>query len=85
MQRGIEEARKRGACAIILVGDLPYYSRVGFAPIPRGRVKMPGPVDLSRVLGLGLADGDFDALTGTVRRAQLDHAVCADGAGLGAA
>jgi len=84
MQRGIDEARKRGARAIILVGDLPYYSRVGFTPIPRGRVKMPGPVDPSRVLGLGLADGALDALEGPVRRARLDHAVCADGTGLGA-
>jgi len=85
MQHGIDAARARGARAIILVGDLPYYARVGFAPLPRGRVRLPGPVDLTRVLGLELVDGALDALEGPVRRARLDHPVCADGAELGAA
>lgn len=82
MQRALEEARARGHRAVILVGDLPYYARVGFAPI--GNVRLPGPVDRSRVLGLALADGALETLQGAVRRARLDHAVCADGAGLGA-
>src|SRR5437764_8667879 len=34
MQRGIDEARARGHRLILLVGDAPYYSRVGFAPAP---------------------------------------------------
>jgi predicted N-acetyltransferase YhbS len=83
MQRGIDEARARGHRAIILVGDLPYYSRVGFVAVTRGRVKMPGPVDLSRVLGLSLVEGALEALEGSVKRARIDHPVCADGAGLG--
>ena len=83
MQRGIDEARAKGHRAVILVGDLPYYQRVGFQPIERGRVRMPGPVDLSRVLGLGLVSGALDALEGDVRRARIDQVVCADGAGLG--
>lgn len=82
MQRALEEARARGHRAVILVGDLPYYARVGFAAI--GNVRLPGPVDRSRVLGLALADGALETLQGAVRRARLDHAVCADGAGLGA-
>jgi predicted N-acetyltransferase YhbS len=85
MQRGIDEARAKGARAVILVGDLPYYSRVGFVPLPRGRLRLPGPVDPSRILGLALADGALDNLEGPVRRARLDHPVCADGAGLGGA
>jgi len=84
MNKGIEEARARGHRAIILVGDLPYYSRVGFKPLARGRVTFPGPVDPSRILGLELAPGALDALEGPVRRARIDHPVCADGAGLGA-
>ncbi|HUB84831.1 MAG TPA: N-acetyltransferase, partial [Rhizomicrobium sp.] len=47
MNKGVEEARARGHRAIILVGDLPYYSRVGFKPLARGRVTFPGPVDPS--------------------------------------
>ena len=83
MNTGLEEARARGHRAIILVGDLPYYSRVGFKPLARGRVKFPGPVDPSRILGLELFDGALEALEGPVRRARIDHPVCADGAGLG--
>jgi predicted N-acetyltransferase YhbS len=84
MQRGIDAARNEGARAIILVGDLPYYARVGFTAIPRGRIRLPGPVDLSRVLGLALCDGALETLEGTLRRARLDDPVCADGAGMGA-
>jgi predicted N-acetyltransferase YhbS len=80
MQRGIEEARTRGYRAILLVGDAPYYSRVGFAPIPEGRVTFPGPVDPARILGLGLCDGALESLQGPIRRAQIDEPVCADGA-----
>jgi len=83
MQRGIDEARRLGHRAILLVGDVPYYSRAGFAALPEGRVTFPGPVDPARILALGLADGAFDSLKGPVRRARIDHPVCADSAALG--
>ena len=82
MQAGLDAARAAGHRAIILVGDPPYYARVGFVPV-KG-VRLPGPVDRSRVLGLALADGALETLQGTVRRARLDHAVCADSAPMGA-
>ena len=77
MERGIAEARRRGHRAIILVGDPPYYARVGFTPVPPGRIRFPGPVDRGRILGLALADGALDALAGEVSRGRLDQAVCA--------
>ena len=77
MKRGIEEAKKAGWKTIILVGDAPYYARVGFTPIPRGRVKFPGPVDAGRILGLALVDGALDTLAGPIRRARIDDPVCA--------
>lgn len=83
MQKGIAEAKARGHRAIILVGDEPYYGRVGFKPVAKGRVKFPGPVNAARILALGLADGAFDALQGDVTRARIDDPVCADGARLG--
>jgi predicted N-acetyltransferase YhbS len=83
MEAGIAAARAAGHSAMILVGDEPYYARVGFSKLPPGRVKFPGPVDLSRVLGLSLKPNALVTLQGTIRRAKLDHAVCADGAGLG--
>ena len=83
MERGIAGAKAKGHGAIILVGDAPYYARVGFAPIAAGRIKFPGPVDKGRILGLALVDGTLDSLQGEVRRARIDHAVCAAGAASG--
>lgn len=80
MKRGIAEAKKKGWKSIMLVGDAPYYARVGFAPIPRGRIRFPGPVDPARILGLALTEGALDALDGAIARARLDDPVCADGA-----
>ena len=74
----IREVRRR---AIILVGDLPYYSRVGFVPV-KG-VRLPGPVDTSRVLGLALVEGVMGSLEGLVARARIDRPVCANSAELG--
>jgi len=83
MERALGEARARGHEVVILVGDEPYYARVGFAKLPPGRIRFPGPVDPSRILGLSLKSGAALNLSGEVRRARLDEAVCADGAGVG--
>jgi predicted N-acetyltransferase YhbS len=83
MERALEEARARGHEVVILVGDEPYYARVGFSKLPPGRIRFPGPVDASRILGLSLKAGAALNLSGEVRRARLDESVCADGAGLG--
>lgn len=83
MMRGMEEAKALGHRVVLLVGDPPYYARVGFVPLKPGRVRMPGPVDPARVLGLALIDGALDNLEGDVRRARIDDPVCADGAALG--
>lgn len=83
MQHSLAEARAQGHTVVILVGDEPYYARVGFSRLPPGRVRFPGPVDPSRILGMSLKAGEMLNLTGEVRRAKLDDSVCADGAGLG--
>ena len=82
MQMGIARAKDGDWRAILLVGDEPYYGRVGFTRIPAGQVRFPGPVDSSRLLGLALKDGGLEKLSGAVRRARIDHAICADGAPL---
>lgn len=64
--KGAEKGRWR---AILLVGDEPYYARVGFARLPPGQVQFPGPVDPARLLGLALTDDTLSALSGPVRRA----------------
>ena len=83
MQRGIEQARALGFATMILVGDEPYYARVGFAKLASGRVRMPGPVDPERVLGLALKTGALDALSGDVKRARIDAPVSAQATPLG--
>lgn len=67
LDRAISDARAQGHGLIVLVGDEPYYSRVGFKKIPKGRVTMPGPVDPGRLLVLELADGAFEGVTGPIR------------------
>ena len=83
MQAGIEAARQGPWRGILLVGDEPYYAKVGFSRLPPGRVKFPGPVDQNRILGLSRKAGELLNLSGEVRRAQIDEPVCAVGAGLG--
>jgi predicted N-acetyltransferase YhbS len=54
MKHSLARARDLGHRLVILVGDAPYYARVGFARIPDGRMLMPGPVDADRFLALEL-------------------------------
>ena len=83
MQAGIAAAQQGPWRGILLVGDEPYYAKVGFSRLPPGRVKFPGPVDQNRILGLSLKAGELLTLSGQIRRAQIDEPVCADGAGVG--
>jgi predicted N-acetyltransferase YhbS len=64
--RSLEAARQAGARLAILVGDAPYYARMGFKPAPPGRVKLPGPVDPARVLYCEIAPGAFEGVGGPV-------------------
>lgn len=48
VERACEATRAAGEDAVVLVGDLPYFQRVGFQVAPG--VGMPGPVDPNRVL-----------------------------------
>jgi predicted N-acetyltransferase YhbS len=82
MRKGIEEARALGHESVILVGDEPYYAKVGFARMPPGRLVMPGPVDPARVLGLSLKPGALLNLSGPVRRAHIDIPVSAQATAL---
>jgi len=81
MQHGIDQARAQGHSAIILVGDEAYYQRVGFARI--ANVRMPGPVNTARILGLALKPDALANLAGDIKRGRIDTPVCADGAKLG--
>ncbi len=67
MLEGLARAGKLGYKLVILVGDLPYYARAGFAVAPLGRIVMPGPVDPARLLYCELTPEALDAYRGLVR------------------
>jgi predicted N-acetyltransferase YhbS len=50
MREGLGRAKASGHRFVILVGDAPYYARVGFQKLPEGQLLMPGPVDPQRFL-----------------------------------
>lgn len=83
MQTGIRTAAALGYGAVVLVGDEPYYAKVGFARLTPGQIRFPGPVDPDRVLGLSLNGNSLAALSGDVKRARIDVAVSASSAPVG--
>lgn len=62
----VEEARAAGRKMVLLVGDLPYYGRLGFVAVPPGRIQLPGPVNPARLLALELAPGALLGFEGLV-------------------
>ena len=66
MREGIARAKRRGHKLMLLVGDAPYYARVGFRKLPENLLLMPGPVDPERFLYLELEPGALDAAHGLV-------------------
>lgn len=67
LDRALKDARAKGHRLVLLVGDEPYYSRVGFKPVPKGLITMPGPVDYSRLLVAELVEGAFTGVSGAIR------------------
>jgi predicted N-acetyltransferase YhbS len=82
MQQGLAGARAAGEDSVILVGDEPYYARVGFQRAKPGVLRFPGPVDPNRVLVLALKEAALDSLAGDIVRARLDMPISANGAPL---
>src|ERR1700710_2584478 len=66
LDRALKEAKAKGHRLVLLVGDEAYYGRVGFKVIPKGQVKMPGPVDYKRLLVAELIEGAFTDVSGAI-------------------
>lgn len=62
----VEAARTAGIELVVLIGDAPYYGRLGFHPAPPGTVTFPGPVDPRRILVNELTDGALVRFQGCV-------------------
>jgi predicted N-acetyltransferase YhbS len=61
-----EAAQAAGHKLVLLVGDAPYFDKLGFRPVDRHAVQLPGPVDMRRVLVCELKPGAADGLRGLV-------------------
>ena len=65
----INDAATASITTIVLVGDLPYYDRFGFAPVPPGQIVFPGPVNPARILARELVPGALAAARGAIAAA----------------
>ncbi len=66
MREGLARAKAQGHKLVVLVGDEPYYARVGFKKLPRDLLLMPGPTNPERFLYLELQAGALDGVAGMV-------------------
>ena len=64
MRQGLARARAQGHGLVLLVGDEPYYSKVGFRKLPQGLISLPGPVNPDRFLYLELKPGALAGVSG---------------------
>jgi predicted N-acetyltransferase YhbS len=67
VRRACEGAEAAGHGIILLVGDDPFFAKLGFDTIPAGRVTLPGPVDPRRLLWRALKPGATDGVEGRAR------------------
>jgi predicted N-acetyltransferase YhbS len=70
MRETLALAKSTGHKLVLLVGDAPYYARVGFAQVPEGQLLLPGPVDPKRLLFLELVEDALDDAQGLVMAAH---------------
>jgi predicted N-acetyltransferase YhbS len=66
VQHALREAARRRHGAVLLVGDAPYYARLGFSSAQTGALWMPGRYEQHRLLGCELAPGALDGARGLV-------------------
>lgn len=66
----VDRARELGHRLVLLVGDPPYYSPLGFEPVPFGEITFPGPVDARRILAARLDDAAGE-IRGEARRVPV--------------
>ena len=79
MIESLAAAKALGHKLVLLVGDAPYYARVGFKKLPDGLLQLPGPFDPARFLYLELVEGALDGVSGLVlpplRKPELSAAL----------
>ena len=67
MDEALARAASLGHAAVLLVGDAPYYAKFGFERRHTLALRMPGPVEDARFLGLELKTGALANASGLVK------------------
>jgi predicted N-acetyltransferase YhbS len=66
IERSLEDAKRLGHRAVMLVGDAPYYERFGFSATATGGLWLPGRYDVNRFLARELQPGALADARGLV-------------------
>jgi predicted N-acetyltransferase YhbS len=66
MNHALAAAKAGGHGAVILLGDALYYGRFGFSGLKTGELRLPGPFERDRLLGLELRAGALDGASGMI-------------------
>ena len=77
MRHALTQAVLHGHGSMMLVGDLPYYSRFGFSAGLLDKVTLPGPVDYDRFLGVEFEPGHLSRLDGLMSGTGLQDPMLA--------
>lgn len=70
MEMSLQKASGLGHTLVVLVGDEPYYARVGFSAAAARGLCLPGPVDRARLLARELTPGALEGVSGMIGKAQ---------------
>ncbi|MDO9459775.1 MAG: N-acetyltransferase [Alphaproteobacteria bacterium] len=68
MELSLQKAAELGHSIVVLVGDEPYYARVGFSAAAARGLSMPGPVDRARLLARELVPGALNGISGLIHK-----------------
>lgn len=71
MELSLEKAAQKGHSIVVLVGDEPYYCKVGFSAALARHMRMPGPVDQARLLAHELVPGALSGISGLIHKAAV--------------
>ena len=66
VEHAVQAARDAGHAAVLLVGDAPYYGRLGFSAEKTGALWLPGPYERERLLACETASAALDGARGLV-------------------
>ncbi len=67
VQHGLNAAQTLGYRLVLLIGDWPYFRRLGFRQVPSGQLTLPGPVNPARFLYFELQEQALDDFTGPLQ------------------